>query len=85
MFSGPIETVITDLRYGFISGALKETLKINKVERLRKTKIIDNYLTNKYLGIPIFIFFMWLTFLRLLSSEDIRNTGWSWVSVSYQN
>ncbi len=62
LFSNPIETVITDLRYGFISGALKETLKINKVERLRKTKIIDNYLTNKYLGIPIFIFFMWLTF-----------------------
>jgi ferrous iron transport protein B len=62
MYSEPIDTVITDLRYGFISGALKETLKINKVERLRKTKIIDNYLTNKYLGIPIFVFFMWLTF-----------------------
>jgi len=62
LFIDPIETVITDLRYGFISGALKETLKISKVERLRKTKIIDNYLTNKYLGIPIFIFFMWLTF-----------------------
>ncbi len=62
LFSDPVETVITDLRYGFISGALKETLKINKVKRLRKTQIIDNYLTNKYLGIPIFIFFMWLTF-----------------------
>lgn len=62
LFSDPLETVITDLRYGFISGALKETLKINKVERLRRTKIIDNYLTNKYLGIPIFISFMWLTF-----------------------
>ncbi len=62
LFSDPVESVITDLRYGFISGALKETLKLNKVERLRKTKVIDNYLTNKYLGIPIFIFFMWLTF-----------------------
>ncbi len=62
LFSDPLETVITDLRYGFISGALKETLKINKVERFRKTKVIDNYLTNKYLGIPIFIIFMWLTF-----------------------
>jgi ferrous iron transport protein B len=62
LFTSPVETVITDLRYGFISGALKETLKLNKVERLRKTKLIDNYLTNKYLGIPIFIFFMWLTF-----------------------
>ncbi|MEI8225924.1 MAG: ferrous iron transport protein B [Bacteroidota bacterium] len=62
LFFDPVETVITDLRYGFISGALKETLKISKVERLQKTKIIDNYLTNKYLGIPIFVFFMWLTF-----------------------
>jgi len=62
MYSEPVETVITDLRYGFISGALKETLKINRVERLRKTKMIDNYLTNKYLGIPIFAIFMWLTF-----------------------
>jgi ferrous iron transport protein B len=62
LYSDPIETVITDLRYGFISGALQETLKINKVKRLRKTKIIDNYLTNKYLGIPIFACFMWLTF-----------------------
>ena len=62
LFSDPVETVITDLRYGFISGALKETLKISRAERVRKTENIDNYLTNKYLGIPIFIFFMWLTF-----------------------
>jgi len=62
LFSDPVETVITDLRYGFISGALRETLKISKVERQRNTVIIDNYLTNKYLGIPIFVFFMWLTF-----------------------
>jgi ferrous iron transport protein B len=62
LFSDPVESVITGLRYGFISGALKETLKISKVERLKKSEIIDNYLTNKYLGIPIFIFFMWLTF-----------------------
>jgi ferrous iron transport protein B len=61
-YADPVETVITDLRYGFISGALKETMKPNKVEKLQKTKIIDNYLTNKYLGIPIFVFFMWVTF-----------------------
>ena len=62
LFSDPVETVITDLRYGFISGALKETLKISRTERLRKTQIIDNYLTNRYLGIPLFIVFLWLTF-----------------------
>ena len=62
LYSDPIETVVTELRYGFIAGALKETLVPNKVARLRKTMIIDNYLTNKYMGIPIFAFFMWLTF-----------------------
>lgn len=62
LYSEPLETVITDLRYGFISGGLKETLKAAKVEKLEKSKVIDNYLTNKYLGIPIFMFFMWLTF-----------------------
>lgn len=62
LFSDPIDTVITGLRYGFIAGALKETLKTKKAERIEKTRIIDNYLTHKYLGIPIFALFMWLTF-----------------------
>ena len=41
---------------------MKETLKVSREERVRKTNLIDNYLTNRYLGIPIFVFFMWLTF-----------------------
>lgn len=61
-FAEPAESVITDLRYGFIAGALKETLKVSSFQRLKKPQIIDNYLTNKYLGIPLFILFMWLTF-----------------------
>lgn len=61
-FNDSVETVITDLRYGFISGALKETLKTNPVKETRKSDLIDNILTHKYWGIPIFIFFMWLTF-----------------------
>jgi ferrous iron transport protein B len=61
-FADPVESVITDLRYGFIAGALKETLKISTLQRLPKPQVIDNYLTNKYLGIPLFIIFMWITF-----------------------
>lgn len=62
LYSDPLETIITDLRYGFISGALRETLKINTKERLSKTRIIDRYLTNRYLGFPVFMIFMWITF-----------------------
>jgi ferrous iron transport protein B len=62
LYSEPVDSVITDLRYGFISGALLETLRLNKSDRVGSTRRIDNYLTNKYLGIPIFALFMWLTF-----------------------
>jgi ferrous iron transport protein B len=62
LFTDPIESVITDLRYGFITGALKETFRINKIEKENRTRKIDNYLTHRYLGLPIFILFMWITF-----------------------
>ena len=56
------ETIITDAKYGFIDGALKETF-IEKVKdkRTRKREL-DDLLTHKLLGFPIFLFFMWLMF-----------------------
>lgn len=56
------ETLITDSRYGFIAGALKETFKGEVKRRHRKTEIIDKYLTNRILGFPIFLFMMFLMF-----------------------
>ena len=55
------ETVIADVRYGFISGALKETYKpITNAKKLSKQ--IDAVVTNKILGFPIFLFVMWFMF-----------------------
>lgn len=62
LYSDPLENVITDLRYGFISGALKETLTASDGGGHNRTKLIDRYLTNRYLGIPLFAAFMFLTF-----------------------
>lgn len=56
------ETVITDAKYGFIDGALKETYTENPIKRRRKTAIIDTFLTHKLFGFPLFFFFMFLTF-----------------------
>lgn len=61
------ETLITDARFGFIRGALKQTFKKGKVKIDNKTFKIDSILTHKYLGIPIFIFFMWLMFQATFS------------------
>jgi len=56
------ETLITDAKYGFIAGALAETLKLNPQTRRRKSEIIDTFITHKFWGIPIFIVLMWATF-----------------------
>ena len=56
------ETLITDARYGFIGGALKETLKPGEKEKGRKSRFLDKYVTSKYLSYPIFFFFMWIMF-----------------------
>ncbi|MDE5420260.1 ferrous iron transport protein B [Labilibaculum sp. DW002] len=61
-FSEVCETVITDAKYGFIDGALKETYTENPIKRRRKTAIIDTFLTHKLFGFPLFFFFMFLTF-----------------------
>ncbi len=56
------ETIITDAKYGFISGALKETYKGNKFNGMHRSVLIDNILTHKHWGFPIFLFFLWLMF-----------------------
>ena len=56
------ESLITDAKYGFIAGALKETLEPNPIAKRRPSDVIDVLITHKVWGIPIFIFFMWLTF-----------------------
>ena len=56
------ETLITDAKYGFIAGALAETLKPNPHIRRKKSEIIDTFITHKFWGIPIFVVLMWATF-----------------------
>jgi ferrous iron transport protein B len=56
------ESLITNAKYGFIAGALKETYKETKTEKRNETKIIDYFVTHKYLGFPIFLFFIWIMF-----------------------
>lgn len=56
------ETIITDAKYGFIAGALKETYSEGSIKRRRKTDIIDTFITHRLFGFPIFLFFMFLMF-----------------------
>ena len=58
------ETAIMDSKYGFIHGALKEAgyETGTKKDTYQATHIIDNLLTNKYIGFPIFLLLLFVMF-----------------------
>ena len=56
------ETIITDAKYGFIDGALKETYKEQEKDRYKIKREWDDVLTHRIWGFPIFLFLMWLMF-----------------------
>lgn len=56
------ETLITDRRYGYIAGALRETLRPHKSIVRTKTDRIDRLLINPIVGFPIFLVFIFLMF-----------------------
>lgn len=65
------ETAITNAKYGFIAGALRETLKENSRETGATTKFIDNIVTHKRFGFPIFLFFVFLMFVMTFIVGDV--------------
>ncbi len=79
------ETLITDLKYGFITGALKETLEPAESERRKSSEVIDTLITHKLFGFPIFLFFMWVMFSTtfFLGSYPMEwiESGVEWLSV----
>lgn len=56
-------TVISGAKYGFIRGALAETYTIGKDRSKQRAYTVDNLLTNKWLGFPLLIFFLFFMFL----------------------
>lgn len=61
-----VSTMVANEKYGFISGALAETLERSDKEKESSTHIIDAFVTNRLFGFPIFLaimfFIFWVTF-----------------------
>jgi len=78
LFKEEAETLITDARYGFVAGALKETMKRSGANPgFSRSQRIDRILTHKYLGFPIFFGFLWLMFQATFT---LGNYPMAWIS-----
>jgi len=83
------ETIITDAKYGFIDGALKETYRVIKRDKRDNKRELDDVLTHKLWGFPIFFFFMWLMFQATFTlggyPMEWIESGVIWLSNMLQN
>ena len=63
VFNKDINTILTNTRYGFIKGLSKDVIKRTAQKKRQKwTDKFDNLVTNKYIGIPLFLLVAWLFF-----------------------
>ena len=79
------ETAIMDAKYGFIHGALKEAgyEAGTKKDTYQTTHFLDNLLTNRYIGFPIFLLLLFVmfssTFLLGQYPMDWMEAGVAWI------
>ncbi|MBN2329413.1 MAG: ferrous iron transport protein B [Candidatus Omnitrophica bacterium] len=62
VFGDHPEIVIADQRYGVISGACQEAIRLTVEARHTYSDKIDEVLTNRILGVPIFLLLMYVVF-----------------------
>lgn len=79
-----VSSVVANEKYGFISGALVETMEDRPQSTSESTRIIDALVTNKLFGFPIFLAIMftifWLTFWLGSYPQEWLESGVSWLS-----
>jgi len=78
------EIVMTDERYGFIAGIIKEIIKTSTKRRIDTSRNIDLVLTNRFIGFPIFILFIWIMFQTTFTAGSYPmewlSSGVNWLS-----
>ncbi|MBQ4526404.1 MAG: ferrous iron transport protein B, partial [Bacteroidaceae bacterium] len=73
------EQAITDAKYGFIQGALRETFTDNHLERHKLTEAIDTIVTNRWWGFPIFFLFLYIMFESTFVLGEYPMMGIEWI------
>jgi len=62
VYGDEVDVAIADRRYGWINGLVREVAQRPAVDRLTLSDKIDQVVTHRLLGIPIFLAAMWVVF-----------------------
>ena len=75
IFGDAPEIIMADRRYGYISGACQEAVKVSVESRHNMSDSVDSVVTNRVLGLPIFLVLMYIVF-QLTFSVAAVPMGW---------
>ena len=71
-----MESIVTDERYKYIQKIVKTTVQKGR-EKLTTSDKIDRIVTNRILGIPIFIVIMWAVYYVSVTTVGTWVTDWT--------
>jgi len=70
IFGDPPEIILTDGRYGFISGAVKQSVKVESSDRVHLSETIDKVLTHRLLGPAFLILVLYLVYMFTFQGSE---------------
>lgn len=76
MLGDDADMLIADRRYGFINGVVRQSLHRASLDRITLTDRIDDIVTHKWLGLPIFFAMMYVMF-RLVIDVSAPFLDWT--------
>jgi len=62
VYGEDLESFLADVRYGLASGVVRQVLSRPEIRKITFTEKVDKWALNRYPGIPLFLFIMWLLF-----------------------
>ena len=75
MLGEDFDLLTADRRYGYINGVVRQSLQRPLVDRITMTDRIDNIVTHKWLGLPVFLAVMYFIF-RLVIDVSAPFLDW---------
>src|SRR5512139_115815 len=75
MLGEDFDLLTADRRYGYINGVVRQSLQRSLVDRITMTDQIDNIVTHKWLGLPVFLAVMYFMF-RLVIDVSAPFLDW---------
>ncbi|MBI5248025.1 MAG: ferrous iron transport protein B [Desulfomonile tiedjei] len=86
IFGDAPETILADARYGFISGALKRTVKVENTDRVHLSEKVDKVLTHRLVGPVVLMLVLYgvytLTFQGGAPLQEGFQSFFDWVAAA---